>query len=414
MTLPRAELLAIGSELLEPWRIDTNGSFLARRLGERGIAVRFRTTVGDVDSDLCEAFRIALNRAEIVVATGGLGPTVDDRTREALASVLNLPLIEDPVIAADLTTRFRRYGYPMPERNRRQAQVPRGAEVLPNRLGSAPGLLLKSAGVTIALLPGVPSEMRAMTDEQLLPRLGPAAAKFVYRVLKVTGLTESDVDGRLEAIEQTAGEVGWTILASIGQVEIHLKERLIGDAGPVGIPRLEAAIEKVLGEHLFARDDESLEQVIGRRLLEAGQTVALAESITGGLVARRLTDVPGASGFFVGGLIAYGDRAKIELLGVNPETLRAHSAVSAAVAAEMAAGARRILKADWGLSTTGYAGPDGGSAATPIGTVQIGLHGPNLATTRERRLPGDRDGVRDRAARAALDLLRRACSGALR
>lgn len=411
MIAPRAELLAIGSELLGPLHLDTNGSFLSRRLGERGIEVRFRTTVGDSDADLCAAFRVALDRSDLILATGGLGPTVDDRTREAIATVLDLPLLEDAAIAADIEARFHRHGLTMPPRNRRQAQVPRGAEVLPNRLGTAPGLLLRSAGVMIALLPGVPSEMRAMTDEELLPRLGAQTQCHVDRVLKITGLTESEVDRRLSGIEQKASNLGWTILAGAAQIEIHLRELVPGGAEPVVIPPIEAEIRQVLGVDLFGCDDETLEGTVGRLLLERGESLAVAESLTGGLIARRLTDISGASRYFLGGIVGYTDRVKIAALGVGRETLDRHSAVSEEVVAEMAAGVRERLGADWGLAASGYAGPGGGGDERPPGTVMLAVAGPGVARTRTLRLPGDRSGVRARAAQLALDLLRRALLG---
>jgi nicotinamide-nucleotide amidase len=403
--------MAIGTELLGPLRLDTNGSFLARRLGERGIAVRFRTTVGDDDADLCAAFRVALARSEFIVATGGLGPTVDDRTREAIATVLDLPLVEDEAIAADLEVRFRRHGLTMPPRNRRQAQVPRGAEVLPNRLGTAPGLLIRSAGTVVVLLPGVPSEMRTMTDEELLPRLGQSPERYVYRILKITGLTESEVDRRLAGIEQKAPNLGWTILAGAGQIEIHLRERVHGDAAPVAIPPVEQEVRRILGVHLFGCDDETLEGTVGRLLMERKKTLAVAESLTGGMIARRFTEVAGSSRYFLGGVVSYADQVKIGVLGVERATLDRHTAVSEEVAAEMASGVRARLGADWGVAASGYAGPDGGGPDRPPGTVMLALSGPGVARARTLRLPGDRSAVRARAAQYALDLLRRALLG---
>jgi nicotinamide-nucleotide amidase len=409
---PRAEVLAIGSELLDPGRSDTNGAYLALRLGEIGIPVRFRTVVGDVIGDLEEAFRVALSRSDLVVATGGLGPTVDDLTREALASLLDLPLEEDRAVLRQIEERFRRLGLDMPPRNRRQAQVPRGAEVLANRLGTAPGLFLRSAGRIVALLPGVPSEMERMAEEELLPRLRPTGERFVYRIFKIAGLAESEVDRRLEDVARRAGEVAWTILASPGQVEIHLRERVRPGEPAVGIERIDREIEATLGIDLFARDGDTLEGTVGRLLLEREESVAVAESLTGGQIAGRISSVPGASRYFVGGVVCYSDEAKRRLLGVRRETLEIHGAASPEVALEMARGARELLAATWGISATGFAGPGGGSADRPPGTVVIGLAGPERALHRELRLPGDRETVRARAAQWALDLLRRELTGA--
>jgi nicotinamide-nucleotide amidase len=407
MSSPRAETLAIGSELLGPWRVDTNGLFLSRRLGEKGIAVVFRTVVGDDIDDLQHAFRVALARADIVVATGGLGPTVDDVTREAVAGLLGLPLQEDAAVLRGIEERFRRYGYEMAPNNRRQAMVPRGAEVLPNRMGTAPGLLLAPAGRILALLPGVPAEMERMTEESLLPRLGVTGFAFAHRVIKITGPTESEVDRRLADTQRGAAPVEWTILASPGQIEIHLRERLAAGA-TAGIDRLDADIARTLGDDVFGRDSDTLEAVVERLLLARGQTVAIAESITGGAVARRITSIPGASNVLRGGAVCYTDDAKVRLAGVAPGTLTAHGAVSAEVALEMAVGIRRALGADWGVSTTGFAGPASGGTERPVGTLILGLSGPGGVTTREMRLPGNRAILQERAAQSALDLLRRA------
>ncbi|HKB07070.1 MAG TPA: competence/damage-inducible protein A [Candidatus Polarisedimenticolia bacterium] len=408
MSPPRAELLAIGSELLEPWHVDTNGAYLSRRLGERAIAVRFRTVVGDTPDDLKEAFRVAVGRSDWVVATGGLGPTIDDLTRETVAELLDLPLLPDEGIAREIEARFRRLSLPMPTQNRRQAMVPRGARVLANRLGTAPGLWLETGRSTIVLLPGVPEEMRQIFEDSVLPRLPATGERFAYRVIKIAGLPESEVDRRLDGVARGAGPVAWTILASPGQVEIHLRERLVGDEAPAGIERLDADIAATLGPHVFARDEESMEEVIGRLLVQRSETLATAESLTGGAIARRITSVPGASRYFRGGVVAYSDEAKRSLLGVRPETLETLGAVSAEAAAEMARGARRAVQTTWALSSTGFAGPEGPGPGRPPGQVFLGLSGPGIETTRDLTFPGSRATVRERTARSAIDLLRRA------
>ena len=408
MSARRAETIAIGTELLGPDRIDSNGAFLSKVLGEHGYEVRFRTVVGDEPLELEEALRIALGRADLVVATGGLGPTVDDLTREAASSLLGLPLEEDAAILAELEARYRRHARVMPPTNRRQAQVPRGAEVLPNALGTAPGLLMRTDRALLALLPGVPSEMERMTIDHLLPRLDRVGSRRWHRVLKIAGTNESDVDHKLTDVHRSAGSVGWTILAGAGQIEIHLSEWLPPGAAATGIDRLDAAIAAVLGDDLFGRDDETLEQVVGRLLASKRRTVAAAESITGGRIAGRLTSVPGSSEWFAGGAVVYTDAAKTTLADVPPEIVTRHGAVSAETAAAMAEGIRRRLASDWGVATTGFAGPAGGTAEMPPGTVFLGLAGPDGSTTRRLLLPGVRTIVQARAAQAALDLLRRA------
>lgn len=408
MSAPRAELIAVGSELLEPWRTDTNGSYLARVLGERGIAVRFRTVVGDTAADLQGAFRVALGRSDLIVATGGLGPTIDDLTREAVASLLGLQLLRDEAIVRRIEERFRRHGLPMPPQNRRQAMVPRGAEVLPNRLGTAPGLWLTIGGASLVLLPGVPEEMRQIAEESVLPRLGTAGERFAHRIVMIAGLAESEVDRRLEEVARRAAPVAWTILASPGQVEIHLRERVPEGGRPLGIERIDREIASVLGAHVAARDEETIEDVTGRLLAGRGDTLATAESLTGGGIAERVTRTPGASRYFRGGVVAYGDEAKGAVLGVAAETLRAHGAVSRETALEMARGARRLFGSTWALSATGYAGPQGGGPDQPPGTAILGLAGPGVEMARELKFPGSREIVRERTCRLALDLLRRA------
>jgi nicotinamide-nucleotide amidase len=403
----RAETIAIGTELLGPDRIDSNGAFLSRALGAHGYEVRFRTVVGDDPRELEEAIRLAITRVDLVVATGGLGPTVDDLTREAVAAVLRLPLEEDAALVQELEERFRKHNRPMPPSNRRQAQVPHGAEVLPNSLGTAPGLLLRTDRAILALLPGVPSEMERMTLQQLLPRLDATGTRRVHRVLKIAGTNESDVDHRLAAVHRGAGQVGWTILAGAGQIEIHLTEWTAPREKASGVERLDAAIAAVLGDDLFGRDDDTLEEVVGRLLVARRQTLAAAESITGGRIARRLTAVPGASNWFAGGGVVYTDAAKRVLADLDAEILARHGAVSAEAAAGMAEGIRRRLATDWGLATTGYAGPGGGTEALPPGTVFLGVAGPAGTTTRRLLLPGVRTVVQARAAQAGLDLLRR-------
>ena len=403
----RAEMIAVGSELLGPWAVDTNGSYLALRLSEIGIELRYRTVVGDALEDLRDALRLSLGRSELIIVTGGLGPTVDDVTRDAVAAALDLPLVEDLGIAPQIEERFRRHGLAMPAGNRRQALVPTGARVLPNRRGTAPGLRIRTGTSLLILLPGVPSEMRQILEDEVLPGLGEEGERFAYRVLKIAGLTESDVDARLADIQRRAGDVGWTILANRGQIEIHLRERVVAGASPDGLNRLDAEIERVLGVHLFARDEQTMEGVVGGLLRGAGQTLAVAESVTGGAVARRVTSLPGASQYFLGGVVCYSDDAKCRVLGVRQETLAAGTAISAGVAAEMAGGARRLFRSTWGLATTGVAGPEGVSGDAAPGTLFLGISGPARELTDRRLLPGDRRVVRERSALAALDLLRR-------
>jgi nicotinamide-nucleotide amidase len=410
MSARRAELIAVGSELLGPWHLDTNGLYLARRLGEVGIAVRYRGVVSDDAADIEAVFRVALGRSRLIIATGGLGPTVDDRTRETVAALLGRPLLEDASIAKDLEERYRRLGLEMSPGALRQAMAPEGATILPNRRGSAPGLFLKEGETTLVLLPGVPSEMRQMVDEELLPRLAGSHERLVQRTLKISGLSESDVDRRLEPVAREAKNIDWTILAAPGCITIHLSQWTPMGAPSPGIVRAEREIRGILGRHLFAADEETMEEVVGKLLMEVGANLAVAESMTGGGLARRITTVPGASRYFLGGIVCYSDETKVRSAGVQPETLTSHGAVSREVAIEMAAGIRKGLGATWGLSVTGYAGPGGGDDRPP-GTGFIGLSGPGDSSVEEFSFIGDRTAVRERAAQRCLDLLRLALLG---
>jgi nicotinamide-nucleotide amidase len=410
MNVRRAELIAIGSELLGPWHLDTNGSYLARRLGEVGIAVRYRVVVGDDAADIDAAFRSALGRSKLIVSTGGLGPTVDDRTRETVAALLGRPLLECASIAKDLEERYRRLGIEMSPGARRQARVPEGATVLPNRRGSAPGLFLQEGKTLLVLLPGVPSEMRQIVEEELLLRLAASPGRLTTRTLKITGLSESDVDRRLEPVAAGVREIGWTILAAPGQISIHLSQWTQKGAPSPGMKRAEREIRGILGRHVFAADDETMEQVVGRLLLGAGARLAVAESMTGGGLARRITAVPGASRYFLGGVVCYSDEAKLRSTGVRPETLESHGAVSRETATEMASGVCERFGATWGLSVTGYAGPEGGGDHPP-GTGFIGLSGPGDLRAEQFSFTGDRSVVRERATQRSLDLLRLALLG---
>ena len=261
------------------------------------------------------------------------------------------------------------------------------------------------------LLPGVPDEMRQIVEDSVLPRLPATGERFAYRVIKIAGLTESDVDRRLDPVARDAGAVAWTILGAPGQVEIHLRERVRGAETPAGIDRVDGAIVAILGAHVFARDQETMEEVVGRFLVNRGDSLSAAESLTGGGIAERITSVPGASRYFRGAVVAYSDDVKKDLLGVRKETLEIQGAVSAETAAEMARGARRAFGTTWAVSATGYAGPEGGGPDRPPGTIFLGLAGPEMETTRGLTLPGSRQTVRTRAARTALDMLRRAVLG---
>jgi nicotinamide-nucleotide amidase len=414
-----AEIIAVGSELLTPHRSDTNSLFLTGRLNDLGIDVRSKAIVGDDRANLAALLRQALARADLVVITGGLGPTNDDVTREAVATALDRPLSENDELLAGLRARFASRGMTMPEINRRQAQVPRGAAPLPNSMGSAPGLWIDMAagerGRAVVLLPGPPRELQPMFDQSVAPRLARESGgrRWRRRVVKLTGRAESQVDEVAQPVYGPFrdGEIpiDTTILAAPGQIELHLSAagadlEAVDRALDEGVARLAAA----LVPHVFSVDGRSLEAVVGDLLQSKDLRIAVAESCTAGLVLARLTEVPGSSSWVVGGVVAYANEVKISALGVAPDLMALHGAVSEPVATAMADGVRVRFSADLGLSITGIAGPAGGSPEKPVGTVVIAIAtGRAGSSVRTFRFPGDRRMVRQQATSAALDLVRR-------
>jgi nicotinamide-nucleotide amidase len=412
--LRTAEIIAVGSELLTPDRTDTNSLWLTVRLNEIGIDVRAKAVVRDDRGDLAALFTQALARADVVVTTGGLGPTDDDLTREVVAGALDLPLVEDAAIVASLRERFARRGWPMPENNRRQAQVPQGAVVLPNPNGSAPGLWIDAGAKVVVLLPGPPRELQPMFDAEVSRRLAVRSGgrRLRRRVIKITGRSESQVDEVAHPIYEplTSSEppIATTILATPGQIELHLSAAGSDLAAlDAALDHAVEALQAALGSIVFSVDGRSLEVVVGDLLLERGWKVAAAESCTGGLLLGRFTDVPGSSDWVIGGVVAYSNDVKVREVGVPPALLAEHGAVSEPVARAMADGVRERLGADVGVAITGVAGPAGGSEAKPVGTVVVALSGPS-SIARTFRFPGDRRTVRAHATAAALDMIRRA------
>lgn len=406
-----AEIIAIGTELLSSFRLDTNSLYLTEQLERLGIPVLQKTVVGDDRARLQAAFRDALKRAELVIGIGGLGPTEDDRTREAVADLLGRKLQPNPELAARMEALFRARGRKMPAVNLRQALVPEGAEWLPNQNGTAPGLWLTTDDERIVvLLPGPPPELKPVFEEHCLPRLRARAPKqaFASTVLKVVGLPESEVDERLAPIYREYTNPQTTLLASPGQVEIHL--RATGSDTGEALRRVEELAERLepaLGDSVFARGPESLEQVVGLSLLMRGATLAVAESCTGGLVEQRLTSVPGSSHYFLGGVVCYSGKLKAKLLGVSPTLMRRKGEVSVEVAEALARGIRRRAGAVLGLGLTGIAGPTGGTPDKPVGTVFLALADAHRVRSEKYRFLGDRERVRWQASQAALDLVRR-------
>ncbi len=406
----RAEILAVGSELLTPLRSDTNALWLTERLIEIGIEVGARTTVADDPSLLESAFRTGLSRADLVIATGGLGPTEDDLTREAAASALGRAIHRDAAALETLRARFARFKRPMAPVNEKQADVIFGAFVLENPRGTAPGQRVEDGKRMLVLLPGPPSEMKPMFLEQVLPvlRERTAGALLQTRVLKIASMSESDVDQAVAPLYKTFTNPRTTILSAPGQVELHLTAA--GSSRAEVEERLEAlgsGIRALLTGRIFSEDGRELPVVVASLLRERCYSLSVAESCTGGLLAARLTEVPGSSAFFERGFVTYSNRSKVELLAVSAELIEAQGAVSEAVAAAMAAGARHSAGSDIGVGITGIAGPEGGTPDKPVGTVCIALVGAAGTRVRTALFPGDRERVRHQATQSTLDMLRR-------
>jgi len=411
----RAEIIAVGSEMLTPDRTDTNSLFVTARLNDVGVVVQAKSVVRDELAAVSAMLREALGRADVVILTGGLGPTDDDVTRDAVARALGRPLVEHGPALDAIRARFASRGLTMPEINRRQAMLVEGARPLENRQGTAPGQWIDLGRQVVVLLPGPPREMRPLCEAvaaQLAERTGGAAV--FRRSLRLVGHTESHAEERLQPLyarwTATAPPVTATILAARGEIELQLSCRSASAAEASTV--LEAAVADVaaaFGDDLFARDGRRLEEVVGDLLRARGLRVALAESCTGGLVTSRLTDVAGSSDYVERGVVAYSNRAKVELLGVPEPLIAEHGAVSEAVAVAMADGVRRLAGSDIGVGLTGIAGPGGGSAAKPVGTVAVAVSGPGARrVVRTWRFPGGRTLVKLFASTAALDALRRA------
>ncbi len=415
----KLEVLTIGTELVLGHTVDTNAAELGRTLAAAGVEIVRRTTVPDRPAAIRDAVADALARTGTVLTTGGLGPTRDDMTKKVVAELLDRPLALDPAVLAALEARFRRLGRPMPAINRTQAEVPRGATVLPNPRGTAPGLWLEDGGPEsrlVIMLPGVPSEMRGLLAEEVVPRLltrqqreGVAPRVVLSRTLRTTGVPESAVAERVDPAEDALEPLTLAYLPSEAGVDLRLTawsleraeaERLLA----AGAERLRG----LLGEHCYGEEQVDLAAVVLELLRRRRWRLAVAESCTGGLLGGRITAVPGSSDTFLGGIVAYDDAVKTALLTVAAELLEVHGAVSEPVARALAEGAQRVFGADSAIAVTGIAGPGGGTPEKPVGTVWLAVRVGQVTRAVGRVFPGDRGEIRARSAQAGLDLLRRA------
>lgn len=407
------EIVTIGDELNRGEITDTNSSWLAERLTALGAHVRWRTSVTDDPADLTAALRQAAARAELVVSSGGLGPTDDDRTVDVVAALAGVAPLQDPAHEHKMRARFAERGFRMTPNNVRQVRVPAGADVLPNRTGLAPGFAVRLGGAELCVLPGVPREMKPMFDGFVAPRVTArvGGARPARRTWRVAGMGESHVDhalaGLLDGIPDAT--LHFRIAYPENLVTVVVRRADEAEAAAV-LDRLDAEVRARLGDHVYGTGDATLAAVVGQRLAAVGATLAVAESCTGGLVGELLTAAPGASRYFVGGVISYANELKRDLLGVRPETLEAHGAVSEPTVIEMADGVRRVTGATWAIAVSGIAGPDGGTPDKPVGTVFIAVTAEGRREVRKLFWPTERELVRQLAAHAALHLLLKALS----
>lgn len=410
-----AAIITIGDELLYGSVVDTNAAYIGQRLTETGIEPVCSITVGDEGSRIGQALEIACRQADVVLVTGGLGPTHDDVTKTVIADAIGQDLVFHPEIMDTVEGMFTQRGMAMPESNRIQAYMPRHAEVLDNPVGTAPGFLVRHHDAAVFVMPGVPREMKKMLNEQVLPRLKDQGAGRVilHRWIRTTGIGESNLSQIIGDVIDEAEDVK---IASLPQeTGVNLRLTAEGRTGEEARRRIEAVESRMVaraGEHIYGVDDDTLEEVVGRLLREADATLAIAESCTGGLVASRMTDVPGSSDYLLEGVVSYSNAAKMARLEVPVGTIDRHGAVSAETAAAMAQGIRHTSGAAYGLSTTGVAGPGGGTPEKPVGLVYLGLASADGVETRKLMLGPDRQVNKTRAALAALNLLRQALTRA--
>lgn len=406
----KIRILAVGSELLTPHYQDTNSLYITKRLNDLGLDVQTKSIVGDEWDDLLASIQEALSKADIIIVIGGLGPTQDDRTREAFAAALDRKLVFNRALFRNIEERFRRRQMSMPAVNKKQAYVIAGAEVLENSNGTAPGLWIESNSKLIILLPGPPQELKPMFESAVWPRLQNLQTGFSARAtLKITGLAESSVETLISDLYSKSRTLKLTTLAYPGQIEIHLtgySEKDLSEAEK-RVSRTAKSISDRLGDNVFSTSGEELEEIVGLLLRQNRETLAVAESCTGGLLAHRITNISGSSDYFLQGAVAYSNEAKTQLLDVSPALIIKHGAVSSAVARAMALGIRNKAQTSFGLAITGIAGPAGGTAEKPAGLVYIALaKEKGLEVTRNQFL-GPRESIKFQSSQKALDMLRR-------
>ncbi len=405
----RCEIVAIGTELLLGNILNTNAKYLSEKLAELGIDLYYQTVVGDNLSRVSDTFRKAMERSDIVIATGGLGPTDDDLTKEGLCHALNIGMSVHEQTLAKIESFFKSINRPMAECNKKQAYIPEGAQIIENNNGTAPGILLKAKAKLFVLLPGPPNELYPMFENSVYPYLkGNAKYLLKSRMLRIVSVGESTVQEQLKDIFDNQTNPTIAPYAKSGEVHLRITAKAESeDLADVMINEMESKVRNILGDNIYGCDQESLEAVVIKLLQNKNKTISLAESCTGGLISQRLTSVPGASKCFMNGIVTYSNEAKQKFLGVNEATLRKHGAVSSETAYEMAEGIRKVSGTDIGLSITGIAGPDGGTAEKPVGLCYIGISYDEKVETYKLMFGGNREKIRWNSSIKALDIVRR-------
>jgi len=410
----KAEIIIIGDEILYGQTIDTNSAFIAEKLGELGVEVNYKTAVGDEVKKIVEAVHLAQRRVDLTITTGGLGPTSDDLTVKAIAKAFKRTLIFHPEILKKIEARFKTRGIEMPKINQNQALIPQGAKTLENPLGSAPGILIEEDKKIFIALPGVPKEMKAMLEQEVIPRLKTkiGKTKIVHRKIRTTGIIESKLYEKIKDLLKDLIEIKVAFLPGYQGVDLRLTANLkTSSKSKDALTQLEEKIKERIGEFIYGYDEQTLEEMVGKILKEKGKTLSVAESCTGGLVAAKITNISGSSDYFERGVVSYSNQAKMEILGVPRDLLEKYGAVSPEMALAMAQGVRRISKTDLGLSVTGIAGPTGGTKEKPVGLIYIGLADAQKSWVEKFLFGQDRMINRERAAQAALNMVRSYFSG---
>lgn len=403
-----AEMLAVGTELLMGQISNTNAQYISRRLPDAGVGVYYHSVVGDNPGRLKESLKLALSRADIVIMTGGLGPTCDDLTKETVAEMMNRKLVLHEESLQKIEAFFSQFGRKMTENNKKQAYLPENSIIIKNSNGTAPGCIIEEGDKVVVMLPGPPSEMRPMFEETVFPYfLSRSSQKLVSKYIRIFGIGESAVEDMLMDLVTAQSNPTIAPYAKEGEVTLRITARYDSDNEQDVIEPVIAEIKKRLGLNVYSTENKDIEEVAAELLMKSGLSISTAESCTGGMVSQRLTAIPGISSVFTGGIIAYGNSVKTGTLGVKPETLEKHGAVSSETAVEMAEGIRRLLKTDIGVSVTGIAGPSGGTAEKPVGLVYVGLAGKDGTTFKELNLWGGRERIRHVTCLHAFDMIRR-------